>query len=68
MAEHGPLVIFAAVLIVSGMQLLALGLLGEMIVRYHHEDRSRSSLNGRPYTICAQSHVSTNVPGSTETL
>ncbi|HEY6971663.1 MAG TPA: glycosyltransferase family 2 protein, partial [Candidatus Angelobacter sp.] len=41
MAEHGPLLIFAAVLIVSGGQLLALGLLAEMQVRYHHEDRSR---------------------------
>ena len=41
MAEHGPLLIFAAVLIVSGGQLLALGLLAEMQVRYHYEDRSR---------------------------
>ena len=66
MAEHGPLVIFAAVLIVSGMQLLALGLLGEMMVRYHYEDRNRSLLNERPYTICAQSQVSAKVTGSAE--
>jgi len=41
MGEHGPLLIFAAVLIVSGGQLLALGLLAEMQVRYHYEDRAR---------------------------
>ena len=39
MQEHGPLLIFAAVLILAGVQLLALGLLGEMLVRYHHEPR-----------------------------
>jgi glycosyltransferase involved in cell wall biosynthesis len=37
MANHGPLMIFAAVLIVAGLQLLALGLLGEMQVRHYHE-------------------------------
>ena len=37
--EHGPLLIFSAVLILAGVQLLALGLLGEMQVRYHHEPR-----------------------------
>lgn len=42
MGEHGPLLIFAAVLIVSGGQLLALGLLAEMQVRYHYEDRARA--------------------------
>jgi glycosyltransferase involved in cell wall biosynthesis len=42
MGEHGPLLIFAAVLIVSGGQLLALGLIAEMQVRYHHEDRNRN--------------------------
>ena len=35
--EHGPLIVFAAVLIVAGMQLLALGLLGEMNVRHYHQ-------------------------------
>jgi len=39
MEEHGPLVVFAAVLILAGIQLLAFGLLGEMQVRYHHEPR-----------------------------
>ena len=37
--EHGPLLVFAAVLILAGVQLLAFGLLGEMQVRYHHEPR-----------------------------
>ncbi len=35
--EHGPLIVFAAVLIVAGVQLLALGLLGEMNVRHYHQ-------------------------------
>jgi hypothetical protein len=35
--EHGPLIVFAAVLIVAGVQLLALGLLGEMHVRHYHQ-------------------------------
>jgi hypothetical protein len=39
MEEHGPLVVFAAVFILAGVQLLAFGLLGEMQVRYHHEPR-----------------------------
>ncbi len=45
MQEHGPLMIFSAVLILAGVQLLALGLLGEMQVRYHHEPRRA------PYTL-----------------
>ena len=44
--EHGPLVIFAAVLIVAGVQLLALGLLGEMQVRHYHEP-----VSGVPYRV-----------------
>ena len=39
MDEHGPLLVFAAVLILAGIQLLAFGLLGEMQVRYYHEPR-----------------------------
>jgi len=42
MTQHGPLMIFAAVLIVSGVQLLALGLLGEMQVRHYHEPARRA--------------------------
>jgi glycosyltransferase involved in cell wall biosynthesis len=37
MDEHGPLLVFAAVLLVSGVQLLALGLLGELQVRHRHD-------------------------------
>ncbi len=39
--DHGPLLVFAAVLILAGVQLLALGLLGEMQVRYYHEPERR---------------------------
>jgi len=37
MQEHGPLMFFSGVLFVSGVQLAALGLLGELQVRYHYE-------------------------------
>src|SRR5213079_2351122 len=37
MTQHGPLMISAAVLLVAGVQLLAIGLLGEMQVRHFHE-------------------------------
>jgi glycosyltransferase involved in cell wall biosynthesis len=37
MDQHGPLLVFAAVLLVSGVQLLALGLLGELQVRHRHD-------------------------------
>lgn len=42
MTQHGPLMIFAAVLILAGVQLLALGLLGEMQVRHFHEPTRRA--------------------------
>ena len=46
MAAHGPLIIFAAALILAGVQLLAFGLLGEMQVRHYHEPARRA-----PYTV-----------------
>ena len=36
MAAHGPLLIFAAVLILAGVQMLALGLLGDMQAHHYH--------------------------------
>jgi glycosyltransferase involved in cell wall biosynthesis len=46
MTEHGPLMMFAAVLILAGVQLVALGLLGEMQVRHFHEPANRA-----PYLV-----------------
>lgn len=46
MDDHGPLLVFAAVLIVAGVQLLALGLLGELQVRHFHEP-----VTGIPYRV-----------------
>ncbi|HVZ60701.1 MAG TPA: glycosyltransferase family 2 protein [Terriglobales bacterium] len=46
MGEHGPLMIFAAVLILAGVQVLGLGLLGEMQVRHYHETSSQG-----PYSV-----------------
>ncbi|MFP5235784.1 MAG: glycosyltransferase family 2 protein [Acidobacteriota bacterium] len=46
MDQHGPLFVIAGVLIVAGIQLLALGLLGELQVRHYY-----SSQQHTPYTI-----------------
>ena len=46
MDEHGPLMVFAAVMIVAGVQLVALGLLGELQVRHYHEPDKRG-----PYVV-----------------
>src|SRR5262244_4308360 len=46
MAQHGPLMIFAAVLLLAGLNLLAIGLLGELQVRHYHEPTRRA-----PYSV-----------------
>jgi hypothetical protein len=46
MADHGPLMIFAAVLFLAGQNMLAVGLLGEMQVRHYHEPTRRA-----PYSV-----------------
>jgi hypothetical protein len=46
MTQHGPLLIFAAVLLLAGLNLLAVGLLGEMQVRHYHEPSRRA-----PYSV-----------------
>ena len=58
MTQHGPLMIFAAVLLLAGLNMLAVGLLGEMQVRHYHEPQRRA-----PYSVervlRAQSEAST---------
>ena len=46
MDEHGPLFVVAGILIVAGIQMLAIGLLGELQVRHYHHAGQRS-----PYAI-----------------
>jgi glycosyltransferase involved in cell wall biosynthesis len=46
MSEHGPMMIFATVLILGGVQLLGLGLLGEMMTRQRYEGHHRV-----PYSV-----------------
>src|SRR5258705_123184 len=46
MTNHGPLMIFAAVLLLAVLNMLAVGLLGEMQVRHYHEPTRRA-----PYSV-----------------
>ena len=46
MDVHGPLFVIAGVLILAGIQMLAIGLLGELQVRHYH-----TSQHPAPYTI-----------------
>jgi hypothetical protein len=46
MRQHGPLFVIGAVLIVAGIQMLAIGLLGELQVRHYYATQGRA-----PYTI-----------------
>jgi glycosyltransferase involved in cell wall biosynthesis len=46
MDDHAPLFVIAGVLILAGIQLLAVGLLGELQVRHFHTSQNRA-----PYTI-----------------
>ncbi|MFY9855990.1 MAG: glycosyltransferase family 2 protein [Terracidiphilus sp.] len=46
MHHHGPMFVIASVLIISGIQLLAIGMLGELQVRHFHTGQQRT-----PYAI-----------------
>ena len=46
MTQHGPLMMFSAVLLLAGLNMLAIGLLGEMQVRHYHEPAQRA-----PYSV-----------------
>ena len=46
MDEHGPLFVIMGILILAGIQMLAIGLLGELQVRHYHHSGQRS-----PYAI-----------------
>ena len=46
MDEHGPLFVVAGILILAGIQMLAIGLLGELQVRHYHHSGERA-----PYAI-----------------
>ena len=46
MDEHGPLFVIAGVLMLAGIQMLAIGLLGELQVRHYHTASNRA-----PYAV-----------------
>ena len=50
--QHGLLLVFAAVLILVGMQMLALGLLGELSVWQHYKEPEQA-----PYSISRVVHI-----------
>jgi glycosyltransferase involved in cell wall biosynthesis len=41
MTEHGPLMLLAVALLVSGMQFVSMGLLGELMTRTYHESQNK---------------------------
>jgi hypothetical protein len=41
MAEHGPLMLLAVALFVSGVQFISMGLLGEIIARTYYESQNK---------------------------
>src|ERR1700680_105669 len=41
MTEHGPLMVLAVALLVSGMQFISIGLLGEMMARTYYESQNK---------------------------
>jgi hypothetical protein len=43
MQQHGPMFVIASVLIVAGIQLLAVGLLGELQVRHYYSSQRTAS-------------------------
>lgn len=49
--EHGPALVFGAVMILAGLQLLALGLLGDLQVWQHHTQSARTT-----YTVAELLH------------
>jgi hypothetical protein len=46
MELHGPMFVIGAVLIVAGIQMVAIGLLGELQVRHFHTSQEHA-----PYTV-----------------
>jgi len=52
MNEHGPALVFGAVMILAGLQLLALGLLGDLQVWQYHTHSTRTS-----YTVAELVHT-----------
>ena len=46
MDQHGPLFVIAGILILAGIQMLAIGLLGELQVRHYHTSQQRA-----PYAV-----------------
>ncbi len=59
MDEHGPMFVIGAVLIVAGIQMLAIGLLGELQVRHYYTNQQRA-----PYTV--DRLVRLRIPGRAE--
>ena len=47
MDEHGPLFVIAGVLILAGIQMLAIGLLGELQVRHYHTIAAARAVHDR---------------------
>ena len=51
--QHGPLFVIAGVLMLAGMQMLAIGLLGELQVRHFHTPAASRAVHHRPHCAAA---------------
>jgi len=66
MDVHGPMFVIGAVLIVAGIQLLAIGLLGELQVRHYHSGRQSAPYKVDRVVRLASSEVESLMPEDRE--
>ena len=57
MLQHGPLLLLGIALIVSGIQFLSIGLLGEMLARTYYESQNKSIYAVREVRSCQKESV-----------
>ena len=64
MDQHGPLFVIAGVLILAGIQMLAIGLLGELQVRHYYTVAAARALRDRPHRAAARAGRAEHPVGS----
>jgi glycosyltransferase involved in cell wall biosynthesis len=62
MANHGPLLLLGMALVMGGIQLIALGLIGELLTRTYYESQNKPIYTVREYRGRAISSAEASVP------